>query len=366
MTEALRKLISIKDFELAARNNLSKTVYDYYAGGACDEITVSANESAYSKLCIKYHVLNDVSNRSSCTKLFGQKLSSPIIIGPTAFHALANSDGELATAAAAKEKDCVFTLSTLANFSIEEVASIGGSLWYQLYVGRDKDLNRRLVQKVEELGCKALVVTVDAQVTGRRERDIRNQFTLPLEMRIPNLNIIRNKRNSDDDLLSDNSPAANLINSIHDHSFSWNDIEWLRSITNLPIILKGIIRGDDAQRSESCGVNGIVVSNHGGRSIDTAPSTLSVLPEIAAAVTDKIDIILDGGIRRGTDVFKALALGAKAVMIGRPILWGLAVGGREGVARILQILLEEFDLSMALAGCTSTSEISSDLIGVMR
>jgi 4-hydroxymandelate oxidase len=355
MNECLTKFINIKDFELAAKSNLSQMVYDYYAGGACDEITLGANEKAYSQICIKYHVLNDVSSRTSKTTVIGQEINSPIIIGPTAFHALACADGELATARAAKNVGAVFTLSTLSNCSMEEINKIGGHLWYQLYVYRNREITKKLVERAEKLGYRALVITVDSQITGRRERDIRNSFTLPTGIRAGNLETI----DIADGLL------ANHINNLYDQSLNWKDIEWFRSITKLPILIKGIIRADDARKAESCGVNGIVVSNHGGRSLDTSPSTLSVLPEIVMAVSAKTDVLLDGGIRRGTDVLKALALGAKAVMIGRPILWGLAVGGEEGVIKVLQTLNSEFDLAMALSGCKSVSEISPDLIGKM-
>jgi 4-hydroxymandelate oxidase len=377
-TEELTKLVNVKDFESVAKDNLSQMIYDYYAGGACDEITVAANEAAYSQLCIKYHVLNDVSNRTIKTTVLGQEIDSPIIIGPTAFQGLACERGELATASAAKRTGTVFTLSTLANHSMEEIANeVGGHLWYQLYVYKDRDVSRKLVEKAEEFGYKALVVTVDSQFAGHRERDVRNSFCLPSNIRAANFEMIgaletttylKKQSNQETDIAGWNhchSSVADMIHKLYDQSLSWKDIEWFRSITKLPVLIKGLIRADDAKRAEECGIDGIIVSNHGGRSLDTSPSTLSVLPEIVSSVSKKTDVLLDGGIRRGTDVLKAIALGAKAVMIGRPVLWGLASYGEEGVVKILHILNGEFDLAMAFAGCKSPAEISVDLIGKM-
>ncbi len=355
MSSLLQQFVSIKEFELAAKYKLSQMAFDYYAGGACDEITLAANENAYAQLCVKYRVLADVSARSAKTEVIGHKISSPIIIGPTAFHALACPEGERATARAAKLAEAVFTLSTLSNCSMEEIEKTGGHLWYQLYVYRNRDITKSLVERAERLGYRALVITVDSQITGRRERDIRNSFRLPDGIRAGNLESID---------VADGRLAEH-INNLYDQSLTWKDIDWFRSITKLPIVLKGIIRADDAIKAQSCGVDGIVISNHGGRSLDTSPSTLSALPEIVAAVGDKTDVMIDGGIRRGTDVLKALALGAKAVMIGRPVLWGLSVAGEEGVLKVLQMLNNEFDLAMALSGCPSISDISADLIGKM-
>ena len=263
-----------------AKNNLSQMVYDYYAGGACDEITVLANEKAYSEVCIKYHVLNDVSNRTTKTTVIGQEINSPIIIGPTAFQGLACEEGELATARAAKNTGTIFTLSTLANYSMEEVANkVGGHLWYQLYVYKDRDVSRRLVEKAEALGYKALVVTVDSQFAGHRERDVRNSFCLPAGIRAANFEMInahetstylKKQSNQECDIAGwshANSSVADMIHKLYDQSLSWKDIEWFRSITKLPVLIKGIVRADDAKKAENCGINGIIVSNHGGKII---------------------------------------------------------------------------------------------------
>lgn len=239
------------------------------------------------------------------------------------------------------------------------VNAASGPVWFQLYVYKDREATAGLVHRAEAAGCKAIVVTVDAPLWGRRERDVRNRFQLPEGLSVKNLMPAGKEQFPKE--FADSGLAAYMAEVI-DQSVTWKVIEWLRSITRLPVLVKGVVRADDAVRAVDHGASGIIVSNHGGRQLDTSPATIEVLPEIVSAVADKIEVLIDGGIRRGTDVVKAIALGAKAVLVGRPILWGLAVDGEQGVSRVLEILRSEFDLAVGLCGYSSVNQIQSDLV----
>ncbi len=354
-------LINLSDFETQARDKLTQLAYDYYASGAWDEITLRENHSAYDRIKLYPRMLIDVSQRDLTTTILNQKVSMPILIAPTAFHRLAHPEGEIATARAASAAGTIMTLSTLSNSAVEEVAqAANGSLWFQLYVYKDRGATKDLVQRVEAAGCKALMLTVDAPLLGRRERDVRNRFQLPPGLSVKNMTAAGMHEVAGDET---DSGLAAYVSKLINPGMTRRDVEWLKSITRLPILIKGILRADDALKAIDSGVAGIVISNHGGRQLDTAPATIEALPKIAEAVNDRIEILIDGGIRRGIDVLKAIALGAKAVLIGRPILWGLAVDGEQGVSRVLNLLRAEFDLAMALCGCRSIADISSDLLG---
>jgi 4-hydroxymandelate oxidase len=286
----------------------------------------------------------------------------PVLIAPTGLQAMAHKDGETATAQAARNKGTVMTLSTLSNYSLEEVAAAAGSeamLWFQLYVHKERATTKDLVQRAEAAGYKALVLTVDLPVNGVRERDERNNLALPPGLTFKNLMPYATRSSSKD---MTELELANYINRLHDPTLTWKDIEWLRSITKLPVVIKGVMHPDDALLAYKHGASAIVVSNHGGRQLDTSPATIDVLPEIVSAVDGKIDILIDGGVRRGSDVIKALAYGAKAVLLGRPILWGLSVAGKEGVEFVLDMFQKDIDLNMALCGCTKISDITADLL----
>jgi len=371
-------LINLAELEELVEKSLDKTTlapshFDYYRGGAADELTMKRNCQAFAEISIWPRMLVDISKRDMSLSLAGQEIDMPIVIAPTAFQALAHSQGELATAAAAKKLNTIMTLSTLSNHDIEEVAKAGNHLWYQLYVYKDRAITKDLVARAEANNYKALVVTVDSPVLGRRERDIRNQFTLPPGLRAANLekfalgNINKNKNDSNNNQDSD---LASYIASLYDTSLTWKDLEWIISLTKLPVLVKGVLRGDDAIKAVAAGAKGIIVSNHGGRQLDTTISTIEALPGIIAAIEKAnsshsnagVEVLLDGGIRRGTDILKALAMGAKAVMIGRPVLWGLALSGQSGVEAVLNLLKSEFDLAMALSGCGNLTAITSDLI----
>jgi 4-hydroxymandelate oxidase len=353
------ELINVYDFERAAEGCLPRMAWDYFASGAQDEITLRANHAAYDRLSLHYHVLRDVRERDLTTTVLGQQVSMPILIGPTAFHGLAHAEAEVATVRAAGAAGTVMVMSTMSNSALEDVAAAsGGPIWFQLYMYRDREATADLVRRVEAAGFTALMLTVDAPVLGRRERDVRNRFQLPEGLGVRNLTATGK---SDLPRVADSGLAAYFA-ALLDPSIEWKDLDWLRSITTLPLLVKGIVRGDDAARAADAGVAGIVVSNHGGRQLDTAPATIDVLPEVVDAVGERVEVLVDGGIRRGTDVVKALALGARAVLLGRPILWGLAVGGEAGVSRVLELLRAELDGTLALCGCSSISDISADLV----
>lgn len=352
--------VNLFDFEELARQQLGKMAYDYYSSGANDEITLRENRKAYERIVVYPHMLRDVSSRSYVTTVLGQEIQMPIMIAPMAFHRLAHADGELASARAATAAGTIMAVSTLSTASLEEIASVAsGNLWFQLYVYKDRAVTASLVKRAEEAGYKALVFTVDSPILGKRERDVRNGFHLPQGLSVSNL-----VPAGVEDLpaYTGESGLAQYIASLYDQSLSWKDVEWLRSITKLPVLVKGILRADDAELAVKCGAAGIIVSNHGGRQLDTAPATIDVLARVADAVNGSAEIFVDGGIRRGTDVLKAIALGAKAVLLGRPILWGLASGGEAGVRGVLQMLQDEFDLAMALSGCSKIEDIKRELL----
>lgn len=349
--------VNVMDFERVARERMARVAWDYYASGANDEITLRANRDAFDRLALHYKVLVDVSQRSTRTRVLGHGVSMPLLVAPTAFHRLAHPDGELATARATGAAGTIMILSTLSNTRVEDViAAATGPVWFQLYVYRDRGVTRALVERAEAAGCQALVLTVDAPLLGRRERDVRNRFTLPEGLRIENM-----LPEGLEDLPPgvEDSGLGAYFASILDPTLSWEDVAWLRSITRLPLLIKGIVRAGDARRAVERGAAGVVVSNHGGRQLDTSPATIDVLPAIVDAVGDRAEVLLDGGVRRGTDVLKAVALGARAVLIGRPVLWGLAAGGEDGLGRVLALLRDELDLAMALCGCPSVDEVAA-------
>lgn len=352
--------VNVMDFERIAGERLSKMAWDYYQSGAGDEITLRENRAAFDRVALHYRVLVDVSKRELSARVLGHELALPVLIAPCAFQKLAHPDGELATTAAAGAAGTIMILSTLSTTAVEDVVkAASGPVWFQLYVYKDRAVTEALVKRVEAAGCTALVLTVDAPLLGRRERDMRNHFTLPPELAAQNLLAA-----GLDDIPASaaGSGLAAYFASLLDPSLSWNDLDWLASLTRLPVVVKGIVRPDDACRAVAHGARGIIVSNHGGRQLDTAPATMDVIGSVAGAVGQSTEVLMDGGIRRGTDIVKALAAGARAVLIGRPALWGLAAAGAGGVTRVLGILRDELDLAMALCGCRRLAEIGPDLL----
>lgn len=353
-------VVNLDELETLARERLPQMAFDYIAGGADDEWTLRENSAAFNRLQLVPRVLVDVSKRDLSTIVLDTKISLPVLIAPMAFHGLAHAEGELATARAAANAGTIFVASTMSNYSLEAIAeTTPAPRWFQLYVYRDRDITRSLVERAVAAKYDALCLTVDAPLIGRRPRDMRNSFTLPEHLQIANF---ADTPRDDLPLEAHRSGLADYVASQWDSSLTWKDIEWLRGITSLPIVLKGIMSSDDARLAVEHGASAIIVSNHGGRQLNTAPATITVLPHIADAVEGRIEILLDGGIRRGTDVLKALALGARAVLLGRPVLWGLALDGEAGAGGVLDLLRAELNLALALTGCASVEAASKALV----
>lgn len=347
--------VSLGDFELLARQSMTELAWEYISGGAGDELTLRWNREAYDRMKLKPRVLVDVSKLDTRVNLFGREMPFPILLAPTAYQKLVHPEGELATAKGAGTATMV--VSTMASVSVEEiVVATKQPPWFQLYVQPDRGFTKALVQRAEAAGCQALVVTVDTPIPGLRNREERIQFALPPGIERPNLKGLNTSGSS-------HLPAENQIyNALFDAKLTWKDVEWLRSLTRLPMLLKGVLNPEDADRAVQAGASGLIVSNHGSRNIDTLPATIEALPEVAAKVAGRIPVLVDGGIRRGTDVLKALACGAKAVLIGRPYLHGLAAAGADGVNRVVSILRREFEMAMALTGRTSIAEIDGSVL----
>jgi 4-hydroxymandelate oxidase len=355
--------VNLHDFEEQARQKLPQMVYDYYRGGAGDEVTVGENRRAWQQVRLRPRVLVDVGTRELATTLLGQRLTFPVLTAPCAFNALAHPEGELAVARAAAGAGVIQVVSTAGTYSLEEVAAAApeGIRWFQLYCYRDREVTRWLVERAEAAGYRALCLTVDAPLVGRRDRDTRNRFALPEGMGWRNLEGVGLDHMQATDK---GSALVKYIAEIWDSRLTWEAVDWLRSITALPLAIKGILTAEDARRAVDHGAAAIVVSNHGGRQLDGTPSTCRALAEVADAVGGRAEILVDGGIRRGNDILKALALGAKAALVGRPYLWALAVGGQAGVEQMFEILRSELDLDMALAGRPTIASIDRTLVEV--
>jgi 4-hydroxymandelate oxidase len=352
--------VNVLDFESLARARMEPSAFDYFAGAAGDETTLEENRRAFGRYLLRPRVLVGVGSVDTSVKVLGETLRLPVMLAPTALNRLGHPEGEVAAARAASASGTIMVVSTTASSTLEEVADASsGSLWFQLYVYRDREVTRDLVQRAEARGYRALVLTVDMPRMGRRERDARNAFGLP-----PGISL-RNLETSGRPDAAGWGPGSSFMQYVHDlldPGLTWESIAWLRSITKLPLLIKGILSPDDADRALAAGAAGLVVSNHGGRQLDGAIASIDALPDIAARVEGKMTILLDGGVRRGTDVLKALALGADAVLIGRPYLWGLAADGEAGVRRVLEILHAELELAMALAGSPSIKAIDRSLV----
>lgn len=353
--------VSPEDLEARARALLSPMAYDYYAGGAEDEVTLGANREAFRRWRFRYRVLTGAAAPDLSVELLGTTLSLPILLAPAAVAGLAHPDGELAAARGAARAGTVFCLSTLASRSIEEVAGAApnGSRWFQLYVYRDRGVTGELVDRAVAAGYGAVVLTADLPVSGRRDRDMRNAFVLPPGVTYATL---AGGVPTTDEVGHGESGLAKYIASQLDPTVGWADLDWLVKRSPVPVLVKGVVRGDDAERCVSHGAAGVVVSNHGGRQLDSSVASLDALPEVVDAVGSQIPVLLDGGVRRGTDALKAICQGAKAVLIGRPYLWALAVGGEEGVLALLEQLHDEVLVAMTLLGATHLAELNSGLL----
>jgi len=332
---------------------------EYVTGAAADEITLRWNREAFERVALLPRVLMDVSKLDTRVTLLHQELPYPILLAPCGFQRAMHPEGEVATARGAGAAKALLVMSSAATTSVEEIAKAAtGPLWFQLYVQRDRGFTRELVARAEQAGARALVLTVDTPVIGARNREARSGFCLPPGMELPNLKGSYGKNNA--------TPHRSLGDGIYsealDPTLTWKDLDWLLGVAKAPVLLKGILAPGDAERAAGAGVAGVIVSNHGGRNLDTAAATLDVLPQVVKRVGEQMPVLVDGGIRRGTDVLKALALGARAVLIGRPYLYGLGVAGAEGVTRVLNILRQEFEMAMALTGRTRIKEIDRSLL----
>ena len=356
-------LVTLADHEQHARTQLDDNAWAYFSGGAADEISLRANRCAWDALPLWPRVLRPLAGGHTRVPLLGRTLAHPILLAPVAFQRLAHPDGELAMAYAAAALGAGVVLSTQASVSLESVAQSvlpdpgRGPLWFQLYLQPDRGFTQALVQRAEAAGYEALVLTVDAPTSGVRDRERRAGFRLPPGVGPVNLAGLQAPAPS---ALSPGKSA--LFDGLLHHAPTWDDIAWLQSITRLPVLLKGVLHPADARQAVSLGAAGLLVSNHGGRTLDTAPATATALPRVVQAVGGAVPVLVDGGIRRGTDVLKAMALGASAVLVGRPAVWGLANAGAAGVAHVLRLLRDELEVAMALTGCATLAEATPALL----
>jgi len=348
--------LNLDEFEAIARETLPAMTYDFIAGGAEDERSVGGNRAAFARRGLRNRALVDVSTRDTRIRLLGLDLAHPILLAPTALHRVAHPDGEAATARGAAAAGALYTVSTATSMRLEDIAAAApeGLRWFQLYHLGQREASEELIRLAVATGHRAIVLTVDVPLLGRRERDLRNAFTLPAGIGMAHAYAWAPPAGDRSRGWASPIASANL---------TWDDLKWIRAAAGgLPLLLKGIVRGDDAEHALNLGVDGIWVSNHGGRQLDGTIATLDALADVARAVAGNCAIVLDGGIRRGTDVIKALALGADAVAIGRPQMYGLAAGGANGVQRVVELLRLELDLAMALAGAPSLAALEPDLV----
>ncbi|HZP87548.1 MAG TPA: alpha-hydroxy acid oxidase [Burkholderiales bacterium] len=372
-------LASIEDLRQLARRRLPHALFDFIDGGAQDEVTLRRNREDFERIELLPRVLTEVSDRSQSVTVLGQTYRSPLILAPTGLPGVLWPNGAAEAARAADEAGVGFCLSTMSTSSIEEISALSSRpIWFQLYVMRDRELAKSMMQRAKAAGCAALVITVDLQMQGQRDRDVRNGLTIPPQFRFANaIDFALHPRwvwrfltgpkvtlanfvgtGKGDDMFT----IASFVNAQFDQSVTWKDIDWVRSVWDGPLALKGIRVGEDAKIAAEHGIDAIIVGNHGGRQLDGAPSAISALPEVVDAVAGRAQLILDGGVRRGTDVLKALALGATACMIGRAFLYGLAALGGAGVRRALEMLRNEIDVNLALLGRAGVKELDRSAV----
>ena len=367
-------VVTIEDLRTRAKARLPRAIFDYIDGGAGDEATLIANRAAFSSVTFQPRCLVDISNISQRTTVLGQQLESPLLLAPVGLSGLAARNGEIAAARAARAEGVGFTLSTMSVNSVEDVsAATDGDIWFQLYVMRDRGLTEALIQRAREARCSALVLTVDVPIHGPRERDVRNGLSIPPRITVRNIvdmarrlpwimDVMMGPRLSFGNFQAKGDSivaGAAYVAQTMDPTITWQDVAWFKSIWGGPLVIKGILNPEDARMALEHGADAIIVSNHGGRQLDGASSSLAALPAIVDAVEDRMEVLLDGGIRRGADVVKALALGARACLIGRPFAYGLAAGGQAGAAQAIQILKREITTAMGLLGVTEVSQLGA-------
>ncbi|KAJ2808183.1 Hydroxyacid oxidase 1 [Coemansia helicoidea] len=365
----MAQVVCLDDYERLAAEGLGRNALDYYRSGAQDMVTLRENQRAFDRIALRPRVLRDVSAVDTRTTVLGREIASPICIAPTAMQRMAHPDGECATARAAQRKGACMILSSWSTTSVEDVAaSTNGALpqpprWLQLYIYKDRAATRRLVERAQDAGFSAIAITVDTPFLGRRLADIRNRFQMPPHLTLANFHdpARAHLARAESGSAADNaSGLAAYVAAQTDPTLNWTHVAWVKSFARVPVLVKGILTAEDAELAVRAGVDGIIVSNHGGRQLDTVPATIDVLEEVCRAVAGRVEVYLDGGVRRGTDVLKALALGARAVFLGRPVLWALNRAGETGVVEMLDIIGEEFRLAMALSGCASIADITRE------
>jgi L-lactate dehydrogenase (cytochrome) len=373
--------INIEDLRAGARRRLPRAVFDYVDGGAEDEQALGENRAAFGRLTFCPRVLVDVSRRDQSTTVLGERISSPVLLAPTGLAGLVWPRGEIAAARAAARTGTIYVMATRSTCSVEEVAvAAAGPRWLQVYVWRDRQVTRRLIERARAAGYRALCLTVDVAVSGHRERDLRNGFTIPPRVTLSNAvdtlrrasylrGILRGPKITDKNFLdfapgvgTDLVSLGGYVSGLQDPTVNWDDLDWFKSLWPGPLAIKGIMTPEDARRAVDHGAEAIVVSNHGGRQLDSLPSAIDALPEIVDGVDGRAEILLDGGLRRGSDVVKAIALGARAGLVGRPFLYGLAAAGQAGVERALEILRDEIDRTLALIGRPTLAELDRTAI----
>ena len=356
------EILNLDSLEERARERLDPMLFDYIAGGAADEWTLRENRAAWSRWQLLPRMLRGVGTRDLRTTVLGTSVSFPVLVPPMGFHGLCHADAEIATARATAGAGTIFVSSTVSNRSLEEIANASGdgSRWFQLYVYRDKSVTRDLVQRAAAAGYAALCLTVDTPLAGQRERDRRNRLRMPAHLGLENFPASHAERHKSG--AEGESALARYIADMWDPNLTWDDVDWLRAISPVPVVVKGILAPADASLAAEHGAAAVIVSNHGGRQLDAAPASITMLEPIVDAVAGRAEVLLDGGVRRGTDVLKALGLGARAVLVGRPVLWGLTLAGESGVTAVLSHLRAEVDLALALAGCSSPHDVTRDLV----
>jgi len=376
----MKALPSIDDLRERARRNVPKMFFDYAESGSYNQETLRANRADFEKIKLRQRILRDVDQRSTATTILGQPVPVPLALGPIGLGGMMHGDGEIMACRAAQAAGIPYTLSTMSINSIEDVAAaVDKPFWFQVYVMRDRGFIRELIQRAAAAKCSALMLTVDLQVLGQRHVDVRNGLTVPPEIKLKNVldimtkpawvwSILKGKRKNFGNL-SGHVKGMENINSLaawtasqFDPTLSWKDVEWVKSLWPGKLILKGILDVDDAKIAVTTGADAISVSNHGGRQLDGAPSTISALPRVADAVGSEIEVMFDSGVRTGADMMRALALGARSCIVGRPYIYGLGAGGQAGVAHAIEILRNEFDVTMALCGVKSTAEINREVL----
>ncbi|XP_034102246.1 uncharacterized protein LOC117566807 [Drosophila albomicans] len=354
------ELVCVEDFEQQADRKLEKSAKDYYKSGAGDQFTLGLNREAFKRLRLRPRCLRDVSQLDISTTILGHQQKWPLGIAPTAMQKMAHPDGEIGNARAAGKAGSIFILSTLSTTSLEDLSAGAPDTtkWFQLYIYKDRSLTEKVVRRAEKANFKALVLTIDAPIFGHRRNDVRNKFSLPSHLCLANF-----QGEQANGVITEGGSGINeYVASQFDASITWKDIAWLKQLTHLPIVVKGVLTAEDAVLAREFGCAGIIVSNHGARQIDTVPASIEALPEIVRAVGEDLVVMLDGGIMQGNDIFKALALGAKTVFIGRPAVYGLAYNGQKGVEQLLGVLRKDFEITMALTGCQTLADIKPAMV----